>query len=71
MADRHIKDTQHHQSSEKHKSNPQCSYHLSPSRMPIIKQKTKNVGKDVEQGELLCTVGAATREPSMKIPQKN
>ena len=70
MADRHIKDIQHHQSSEKHKSNPQCNYHLSLSRMAIIKQKTRNVVKDVEQRELLFTVSTATIEHSMKIPQK-
>ena len=70
MANRHIKDTQHHQSSEKHKSNPQYNYHVSLSRMAIITQKTNSVGKDVEQRELLCTVSAANIEHSMKIPQE-
>ena len=76
MANRHMKNAQHHSSSRKHKSKPQwdTSLHLS-EWLTLTTQATTDVGKDAEKEisfPLLVGMqaGAATLQNSMEAPQK-
>ena len=57
MANRYMKNAQHHQSSRKCKSKPQRYHHTCQNGYHQKRKQIINVGENVEKRESLCTIG--------------